>query len=29
MSDYTAMQYVDDVLSGKQLACKWVRVNGT
>lgn len=26
MTEYTAMQYVDDVLSGRQLACRWVRL---
>ena len=26
MIEYTAEQYVDDVLSGKQIACKWIRL---
>lgn len=26
MTDYTYQQYVDDVTSGRQLACKWIRL---
>lgn len=26
MTEYTAMQYIEDVVSGKQVACKWVRL---
>lgn len=26
MADYTYQQYIDDVLSGRQLTCKWVRL---
>lgn len=26
MSSFTATQYIDDVLSGKQVACRWVRL---
>jgi len=26
MPEYTAQQYIDDVVSGRQVACKWVRL---